>query len=158
ILLPSDGPPVAIPAVRVTDPYLAFVDIVELFHPASPAPVGVHPTAVVASSARIGARASIGPYVVVGDGAVVGDDWTLHAGVVLYPRVAIGDRFTAHARAVVREEVRIGHRVTVHAGAVVGSDGFGYLPGPDGIRKIPQVGTVDIDDDVEIGANATIDR
>src|SRR5262249_32035398 len=81
ILLPSHGPPVAIPAVRVTDPYLAFVDIVELFHPASPAPVGVHPTAVVASSARIGARASIGPYVVVGDGAVVGDDCTLHAGV-----------------------------------------------------------------------------
>jgi UDP-3-O-[3-hydroxymyristoyl] glucosamine N-acyltransferase len=158
ILLPLDGPSVALPAVRVTNPHLAFVEIVELFHPAVPAAPGVHPTAIIAPTARIGANASIGPHVAIGDGAVVGDDCVLHAGVVLYPRVAIGNRFTAHARAIVREEARIGDRVTIHAGAVVGSDGFGYLPAPDGIRKIPQVGTVVVEDDVEIGANATIDR
>jgi UDP-3-O-[3-hydroxymyristoyl] glucosamine N-acyltransferase len=158
ILLPLDGPAVSIPAVRVTNPHLAFVDVVELFHPPEPAVPGVHPTAIVAPTARIGARAAIGPHVVVGDGAVVGDDCVLHVGVVLYPRAVIGDRFTAHARVIVREDARIGHRVTIHAGAVIGSDGFGYLPGPEGIRKIPQVGTVIVEDDVEIGANATIDR
>jgi UDP-3-O-[3-hydroxymyristoyl] glucosamine N-acyltransferase len=89
---------------------------------------------------------------------VVGDDCVLHAGVVLYPGARIGHRFSAHARVVVREGVQIGDRVTIHAGAVVGSDGFGYLPGPAGIRKIPQIGAVIIEDDVEIGANATIDR
>jgi len=77
---------------------------------------------------------------------------------VLYPGVTIGNAFTAYARAVVREGVRIGNRVTLHAGAVIGSDGFGYLPGPAGIRKIPQIGTVVLEDDVEIGANTTVDR
>ncbi|MGH7894716.1 MAG: UDP-3-O-(3-hydroxymyristoyl)glucosamine N-acyltransferase, partial [Candidatus Binatia bacterium] len=118
----------------------------------------IHPTAIIAPTARLGAGASIGPHVVVGDGVVLGDACVLHAGATLYPRVRAGDRFTAHARVVVREDVRIGHGVTLHAGAVVGSDGFGYLPAPDGIRKIPQVGTVVIEDDVEIGANATVDR
>jgi UDP-3-O-[3-hydroxymyristoyl] glucosamine N-acyltransferase len=158
ILLPFDGPAVSMPAVRVTNPYLAFVEMVEAFHPPAAIEPGIHPTAVVSPTARLGANASIGAYAVVGEDVVVGPDCVLHAGVVLYPRVRIGARFTAYARAIVREDVRIGDRVTVHAGAVVGSDGFGYLPGPSGIRKIPQVGTVVIEDDVEIGANATIDR
>ena len=158
ILLPHGGAAVAIPAVRVANPYLAFVEIVDVFHPAvRPAP-GVHATAVVAPTARLGARASIGPHAVVGEGVAIGDDCVLHAGVVLYPEVTIGSGFTAYARAVVREGVRIGDRVTLHAGAVVGSDGFGYLPGPTGIRKIPQIGTVVLEDDVEIGANTTVDR
>ncbi len=158
ILLPHDGPAVALPAVRVTNPYLAFVELVEVFHPPVPIEPGIHPTAVIATTARLGANASIGPHAVVGDGVVVGADCVLHAGVVVYPRVTIGARFTAHARAVVREDVRIGDRVTLHAGVVIGSDGFGYLPDAAGIRKIPQVGTVVIEDDVEIGANTTIDR
>jgi len=78
--------------------------------------------------------------------------------VVIYPRVRIGDGFTAHAGVVVREDVRIGDRVTLHAGAVIGSDGFGYVPQEGGHRKIPQVGTVVLEDDVEIGANTTVDR
>lgn len=158
ILLRPDAPAVALPAVRVTDPYLAFVDVVELFHPPVRAAPGVHPTALVSASARIGRNVSIGPHVVVGDGVVLGDDCVLHAGVVLYAGATAGDAFTAYARVVVREGVRIGNRVTIHAGAVIGSDGFGYLPGPAGIRKIPQIGTVLIEDDVEIGAGATIDR
>jgi UDP-3-O-[3-hydroxymyristoyl] glucosamine N-acyltransferase len=158
ILLPQGGPAVSLPAVRVGDPYLAFVTMVEHFHPPAPIVPGVHPTAVIAPTARLGANASIGPHVVVGDDVVLGADCVLHAGVVVYPRATIGARFTAYARAVVREDVRIGDRVTVHAGAVIGSDGFGYLPGAAGIRKIPQIGTVVIEDDVEIGANATVDR
>lgn len=158
ILLPPDAPPAGVPAIRVTNPQLAFVDVVSLFHPPVEHPAGIHPTAVVSPTAKLGYGASIGPYVVVGDDVVLGDHAVLHAGVVLYPRVRAGTRFTAHARVVVREDVRIGDRVTLHAGAVVGSDGFGYVPAPDGIRKVPQVGTVVLDDDVEVGANATIDR
>jgi UDP-3-O-[3-hydroxymyristoyl] glucosamine N-acyltransferase len=158
ILLPPDGPRVRMPAVRVANPHLAFVDLVELFHPSErPAP-GVHPTAIVAATARLGARAAIGPLAIVGDDVVLGDDAVLHAGVVIYPRAHIGREFTAWARVVVREDVRIGDRVTLHAGVVVGSDGFGYLPGPKGIHRIPQVGTVVIEDDVDVGANSTIDR
>jgi UDP-3-O-[3-hydroxymyristoyl] glucosamine N-acyltransferase len=158
ILLPPDAAPAPVPAIRVTNPHLAFVDVVALFHPPAEQPPGIHPTAVVSPTATLGYGASVGPHVVIGDDVVLGDHAVLHAGVVLYPRVQAGNRFTAHARAVVREDVRIGDRVTLHAGAVVGSDGFGYVPAPDGIRKVPQVGTVVIEDDVEVGANATIDR
>jgi UDP-3-O-[3-hydroxymyristoyl] glucosamine N-acyltransferase len=88
----------------------------------------------------------------------IGRDAMLHARVVVYDGASIGDSFTAHAGAIVRERVRIGDRVVLHAGAVVGSDGFGFLPLPDGNRKIPQIGTVVLEDDVEIGANTTVDR
>lgn len=158
VLVGPGAPTPAIPAVRVADPHLAFVVATELLHPPGRPPAGVHPTAVVAATARVGANASIGPHVVVGEDVVLGDDCVLHPGVILYPRVRAGHRFTAHAHAVVREDAVIGDRVTLHAGAVVGSDGFGYLPAPDGVRKIPQVGTVVLEDDVEVGANATIDR
>jgi UDP-3-O-[3-hydroxymyristoyl] glucosamine N-acyltransferase len=158
VLLPPDVPAPAVPAIRVANPHLAFVDVVTLFHPPAPVEAGIHPTAIVAPTARLGAAVTIGPHAVVGDGVVLGDASVLHAGVVLYPRVRTGARFTAHARVVVREDVQIGDRVTLHAGAVIGSDGFGYVPAPDGIRKIPQVGTVVIEDDVEVGANTTIDR
>ncbi|HLK10120.1 MAG TPA: UDP-3-O-(3-hydroxymyristoyl)glucosamine N-acyltransferase [Candidatus Binatia bacterium] len=158
VVLAADAPEVALPSLRAAHPYLAFVAAVELFHPrVRPAP-GMHPTAVVAPSARLGPGATVGPHVVVGEEVVVGRDAVLHAGVAIYPRVRIGDEFTAHAGVVVREDVRIGDRVTLHAGAVIGSDGFGYVPQPTGHRKIPQVGTVVLEDDVEIGANATVDR
>ena len=158
ILVGSDAGHVALPAIRVADPHGAFVDLVELFHPPSPPTPGIHPSAAIAPSARLGRDASVGPHAVIGEDVVIGDGCVLGPGVVVYPGVRAGERFVAHARVVVREGVRIGDRVTLHAGAVVGSDGFGYLPGPDGIRKIPQVGTVVLEDDVEIGANATVDR
>jgi UDP-3-O-[3-hydroxymyristoyl] glucosamine N-acyltransferase len=158
ILLPPGAPAASVPAVRVTDPHLAFVEVVALFHPPLQHEPGVHPTAVVSPTAKLGYGAAIGPYAVVGVDVVLCDHAVLHAGVVLYPRVQAGNRFTAHARVVVREDVRIGDRVTLHAGAVVGSDGFGYVPSADGIRKVPQIGTVVVEDDVEVGANATIDR
>src|SRR5439155_13787010 len=105
-----------------------------------------------------GAAAWVGPYVVVGERVTIGRDATLHARVTVYEDVTIGDGFTAHAGAVVRECVRIGDRVVLQAGAVIGSDGFGYIPLPDRIRKIPHLGTVVLEDDVDIGANATVDR
>ena len=158
VLLPPDAPDVPLPSLRSPEPYAAFVAAVELFHrPWRPEP-GVHPTAVVAATAKIGPEAAIGPHVVIGERAVIGRRAVLDAHVVIYRDVRIGDAFTAYAGVVVREGVRIGHRVTLHAGAVIGSDGFGFLPLAEGNRKIPQVGTVVVEDDVEIGANATVDR
>jgi UDP-3-O-[3-hydroxymyristoyl] glucosamine N-acyltransferase len=159
IVLAPDAPEVALPSLRAPQPYVTFVEAVRVLCPAPPRPApGVHPSAVIAASATVGAGAVIGPHVVVGERVRIGRDAILHARVVVYDDVTIGDDFVAHAGAVVREEVRIGDRVLLHAGAVIGSDGFGYLPGPDGNRKIPQIGTVVLEDDVEIGANATVDR
>lgn len=158
VMLPSDGPDIPLPSLRARHPYVAMVRVLELFHPATrPAP-GMHPTAVVAPSARLGEGCTIGPHVVVGEGVQVGRDAVLHANVTVYPGVQVGDGFTAHAGVVLYPGVTIGDRVTIHAGTVIGSDGFGYVPLPDGHRKIPQVGTVVIEDDVEVGANTTIDR
>ncbi|MFN8545898.1 MAG: UDP-3-O-(3-hydroxymyristoyl)glucosamine N-acyltransferase [Candidatus Binatia bacterium] len=158
VIVGVDQGAIALPALRAPHPYVAFVAAVELLHPAVRPAAGVHPTALIAPDARIGRGSYVGPYVVVGEGVTIGRDAVLHARVTVYPGAAIGDGFTAHAGVVVREGVRIGDRVVVHAGAVIGSDGFGYLPLPDGPRKIPQVGTVVLEDDVEIGANATVDR
>jgi UDP-3-O-[3-hydroxymyristoyl] glucosamine N-acyltransferase len=159
VVLPPDAPDPEIPSLRAREPYATFVAAVELFHPppSRPAPA-IHETAVVAPSATLAPGAWVGPHVVVGERVRIGRDATLHAGVVVYDDATIGDRFTAHANAVVRERCRIGSGVTLHAGAVIGSDGFGYVPLAEGIRKIPHLGTVVLEDDVEVGANATIDR
>src|SRR5262245_1444533 len=158
VLLGPDGPASPVPVLRVDHPWEAFAKAMELFHPAQrPAP-GIHPTAIVAPTALLGTGAFVGPYAVIGEDVRIGRDAVLHAHVTLYRGVRIGDAFTAHAGAVVREEVVIGDRVTVHAGAVIGSDGFGCVPLPGGPRKIPQVGTVILEDDVEVGANTTVDR
>ena len=114
---------------------------------------------MIASSARIGVRASIGPYAVIGENVEIGDSAYILAHVVIYPNVKIGRDFTAHAGVIVREGTWIGDRVVLQSGVVVGGDGFGYVPLPDGsIYKIPQTGRVVLEDDVEIGANTTLDR
>jgi UDP-3-O-[3-hydroxymyristoyl] glucosamine N-acyltransferase len=158
ILAPTDTE-VPLPSLRTANPYLAFAKALELFHPPLVPPVGVHPTAVIASTATIGASASIGPYAVIGDNVVIGDHARIHAHVVIYPNVTIGDHFTAHANVVIREGTRIGERVILQGGVVVGGDGFGYVPLPNGTAyRIPQTGIVILEDEVEIGANTTIDR
>jgi UDP-3-O-[3-hydroxymyristoyl] glucosamine N-acyltransferase len=150
---------VPLPALLCDDPYRTFADAIELFYNPPPLPEGIHPTAVVAASAAIGARARIGPYSVIGENAVLGDDACVDAHVVVYPEVVIGDRFRAHAHVVVRERVHIGNDVILHSGCVIGSDGFGYVLGADGrARKIVQAGSVELGDDVEVGANTTVDR
>lgn len=146
--------------LRAADPYLAFVQALDLFHPARPHRPGIHPTAVVADSARVGAGAAIGPYAVVGERAVLGDGARLDAHVVIYEDVVIGDRFVAHAGAVVRERVQIGDDVVLQAGAVVGGDGFGYVfdPAKGKVRAIPQSGSVVLEDEVELGVHTAVDR
>ena len=152
-----DGPGCAV--LRVRDAYVGFAQALGLFdRPTLPA-LGVSPAAHLAATARIGAEARIAPGVVIGDGVAIGARACLHPGVVVYPDSTIGDDFTAHANVVVRERVRIGSRVTLGPGVVIGGDGFGFLPLPGGgVFKLPQIGTVEIADDVEVGANTTVDR
>jgi len=158
IILPADAAEVPLASLRASNPYLAFAEALALFHrPHRPAP-GIHPTAVVAPNARIGEPVSIGAFSVIGDDVEIGPEATIHSHVSIYCGVRIGRGFVAHAGVVVREDVRIGDRVVLHPGVVIGADGFGFAPTPDGAVKIPQTGTVVIEDDVEIGANTTIDR
>lgn len=152
-----EGPGCAV--LRVPDAYLAFAKALEVFDRPVELLPGIDPRAHVASSAQIGEGARIAPGVHVGRRVRIGARATIHPGVVLYPDVTIGDDFTAHANVVIRERVRIGDRVTLAAGVAVGGEGFGYIPLPGGgVQNIRQIGTVEIEDDVEIGANTTIDR
>src|SRR5262249_8784866 len=126
----------------------------------SPAPPkGIDPFAAVANDAVLGADISIGPFVSIGSGATIGARSVLHAAVVVGPGAHVGDDCVLHAHVSIRERVTLGHRVVVQNGAVVGSDGFGFVRQPDGSHmKIPQLSDVVVEDDVEIGANTTIDR
>ncbi len=159
VILPADAPAVSLPSLRTDNPDLAVAQVLGWLYPPYEPSEGVHPTAVVSSSASIGAHAFIGPYAVIGDGAVIGEYARIFAHVVIYPEVRIGQHFTAHAGAIVRERVMIGNRVVLQSGVVVGGDGFGYVPLPDGsIMPKPQAGSVELQDEVELGANTTIDR
>jgi UDP-3-O-[3-hydroxymyristoyl] glucosamine N-acyltransferase len=140
------------------NPYLAFAMTVELFHPPLKPEEGISPQAHVHPSATLGEGVSILPFAYVGEGAVVGARSVLHAGVVVGDGSVVGEDCLLYPNVVLYHGVRLGNRVILHAGCVVGSDGFGFAPSPAGYRKIPQIGTVEIGDDVEVGANTTIDR
>ncbi len=144
--------------IRVGQPLLAVARLLRVFHP-EPAPTpGVHPTAVVADSARIAADATIMAYAVVGAGSVVESGAVLHPQVVVGVRCRVGEGSVLYPHVVLREDVDVGRRVVIHAGSVLGADGFGYLFDGTRHQKIPQVGRVVVEDDVEIGANVAIDR
>ncbi|GGG85123.1 UDP-3-O-(3-hydroxymyristoyl)glucosamine N-acyltransferase [Edaphobacter dinghuensis] len=149
--------------LRIDNPYLAFAHAIELFYQPPVYAPGIHPTAVIANTAKIGANAHIGAYVVVGDHVVLGDNATLLPHVVLYPHVRAGNHLFAHAHAVVREHCQLGDHVILQNGAIIGADGFGFakqagvLPGKSW-HKIQQSGPAVLEDDVEVQANACIDR
>jgi UDP-3-O-[3-hydroxymyristoyl] glucosamine N-acyltransferase len=148
-----------IAALRSENPYLDFARAIELFHSAPQFSKGVHPTAVVAASARIGAGSHIGPYCFVDHDVEIGRNAVLHSFVAIYRGARIGDDFFAHSHACVREGCRIGNRVLLQNGVVVGSDGFGFARQADGRwYKMRQSGTAAIGDDVEIQAHSAIDR
>ena len=152
----SDAP---CPVLRTRNPYLAFARATGLLHPQPRPAAGIHQTALVAGDAVLGPDVSIGPYVVIGAAAQVGARSILHAHVVVGRGVTLGPDCLVHARVSIRERVVIGARCVIQDGAVVGSDGFGFAHRDDGTHeKIPQVATVVIEEDVEIGANTTIDR
>ena len=145
--------------LRTPHAYVAFARAAEIFAPRSATPVGVHPLAAVDRSAVVAPDASIGAFVSIGPGTRVGARCVIYPHVTIGEGTTLGDDCVVHARVSIRERVTIGNRVVVQDGAVIGSDGFGFATGPDGTHhKIPQAGGVVIEDDVEIGANTTIDR
>ncbi|HEX7785492.1 MAG TPA: UDP-3-O-(3-hydroxymyristoyl)glucosamine N-acyltransferase, partial [Methylomirabilota bacterium] len=146
------------PLLRVDHPQHGLIALLEIFHPASPVPPGIHPSACVSEEARVDRSASIGPLAVVEGEAVIGPRSRVGALCFVGARAVLGEDVRLFPRAVVREGVCIGARVIVHSGAVLGADGFGYAFDGRTHRKIPQVGGLRIEDDVEIGANSAIDR
>ncbi|RPH38930.1 MAG: UDP-3-O-(3-hydroxymyristoyl)glucosamine N-acyltransferase, partial [Planctomycetota bacterium] len=155
----SDGTPAPIPTLSVRNPDLAFGKVAELLGGASARPpAGVHPTAVVSPKATLGKNVSIGAGTVVEDGASIGDNSVLYPQVYVGVEAAVGPDALIYPQVVVRERCRIGARVILHSGTVIGSDGFGYATDKGVHHKIPQVGIVVVEDDVELGANVTVDR
>lgn len=145
--------------IRVSNPAKAFEQIVLKFAPKPVKfPPGIHSTAIVDPTVEIGKEVSIQPYVVIESGASIGDHSVIGAGTYIGHGTSVGSDCMIYPRVTIRERTRIGSRVVIHSGAVIGADGFGFEPAEGKYEKVPQVGIVQIDDDVEIGANTTIDR
>jgi len=144
--------------IRVQNPQLAFAKVLTHFYPPSASSEGIHPQAGIGEYFSCGRRVSIGSHCVIGNHVTLGDRVTLHPGVVIADQVSIGDDVIIYPNVSILERCVIGNRVIIHAGTVIGSDGFGFATDGTTYTKIPQTGFVQIDDDVEIGANNTIDR
>jgi UDP-3-O-[3-hydroxymyristoyl] glucosamine N-acyltransferase len=156
----NDGPECRTPAcLRTSNPYLAFARAARLFAPQiRPAP-GVHPLAAVAPDASLGAGVSIGAFAWIGPRVSIGDNTVIYPNVTIADEASIGRDCVIHSSVSVRERVIVGHRVVLQNGVVLGSDGYGFVRLPDGSHeKIPQTAAVVIEDDVELGANTTVDR
>ena len=158
IIVAEDFPLEGRAILRSKNPYLAFAQAVALFYQPPKYEPGVHPTAVIHAGAKVGKNAHIGPYCVIDDGAVMGDNAVLVAHVVIYRGARIGDSFFAHAQSVVREFCQLGNNVILQNGVIIGADGFGFARGPEGWNKIVQSGITVLEDDVEVQANACVDR
>jgi len=158
ILAPRDRDACPVACLVHPEPYLAYARIATSLHPPPSQAPGVHMTAVVASSARVASSAQVDAHAVIGSDSTIADDAVVGPGAVLGANVSIGKGTRIGARVAVLDGVRIGARCIVHPGAVIGADGFGFAPDSGKWQKIPQVGSVIIGDDVEIGANTTIDR
>ena len=160
VFVPTDFAEAITPAqIRVSNPAKAFEQVVLKF---APKPItfvpGVHASAVVHPSVDLGERVSIQPYAVIEAGARIGDDTAIGAGSYIGHGTVIGAACLIYPRVTIRERTRIGSRVIIHSGVVIGADGFGFEFVENRHKKIPQLGIVQIDDDVEIGANTTVDR
>ena len=159
IVGPLDGPAIASATfIRVAHPRAAFAQVLRLLYAAPAPPPGIDPLAKVDPSAQLGARVSIDAYTVVEARAIIGDDCVIGPGCRIGVGVTIGPGGRLHGNVTVHHGVRIGARTVLHAGAVIGADGFGFVFAVDHYEKFPQVGTVELGDDVEFGANSCVDR
>lgn len=144
--------------IELANPYLGFAKLLTLFYTQPHPALGVMPGALLGANVTLGEEISIYPGAVIGNNVSIGARTVIYPGAVLYDGVSIGTDCVIHANAVVRERCRIGHRCKLQPGAVIGSDGFGYAPDGSSYYPIPQIGIVVLEDDVEIGANTTVDR
>jgi UDP-3-O-[3-hydroxymyristoyl] glucosamine N-acyltransferase len=159
VILGETAAPAPAAMLRTGHPYLAFARAMELFSDGWTPARGVHRLACVETGAVVAPDASVGAFTVVGEGARIGARTVVYPHVTIGRRAEIGDDCVIHARVSIRERVQIGHRVVLQDGAVIGSDGYGFARTPEGTHyKIPQTGGLVIEDDVEVGANAAIDR
>lgn len=151
--------PASLTIIRVDDAYASFAKLLEAYNQLSKPKPGVHPSAVISSTATIGNDAYIGAFVYVGEYSKISDGVQLHAGTIIGDKVSIGTNSTLNAGVKVYADCQIGSHCTLHAGVVIGGDGFGFAPNSENnYAKVPQIGNVIIEDHVEVGANSTIDR
>ncbi len=159
VIMEHNNGGVEIPVVETDNPYYCFLKAVKVFHGSHfEIPEGVHPTCIIGKDVKMGEGVRLGPNVVVDDGVEIGDGTAVMAGSYVGPMSVLGQEVLIYPNVTIREETRLGNHVIVHSGTVIGSDGFGYAKNGDEYHKIPHVGNVVIEDDVEIGANCCIDR
>jgi UDP-3-O-[3-hydroxymyristoyl] glucosamine N-acyltransferase len=161
VLAPGEGTVADLPGkaiLRAKDPKLAFARIIAWMIPAEPIAQGIHSTAIVSPKAKLSEGVAVGPYAVIEEGVQIGGGSQIGAHCFVGRDCHIGAECKFYPRVTLYHGMRVGARVVIHSGAVIGSDGFGFVPTENGFVKFPQIGRVEIDDDVEIGANTTIDR
>ena len=150
--------PVTATLIRVPNAYEAVAKLLQIYESIKPSKTGIDTLAFVSAKATIGKNVYIGPFACIGDGAVIGDGTQIYPHTVIGEGVTIGDRCLLYPNVTIYQGCKIGNAVTIHSGSVIGADGFGFAPGSEGYDKIPQIGIVIIEDNVEIGANTCIDR
>ncbi len=150
--------PVEATLIRVPNAYEAIARLLSLYQSTVQKRSGIHPLACVAETATIGENTYVGPFAYIGENAKVGAGCQIYSGSVVEERASLGDDCILYPNVSVYHDCRIGNRVILHSGVVIGADGFGFAPAADGYEKIPQIGIVTIEDDVEIGANSCVDR
>jgi UDP-3-O-[3-hydroxymyristoyl] glucosamine N-acyltransferase len=151
--------PSPLPCIRTANPRILFAKVLEKFYQPPTPPVGIHPTAILGEGVQLGANVTIAPYVVISDRVKIGDNVTLYPHVTIYNDVEIGANTTIHASCVLSDRTQIGANCLLHPNTVLGGDGFGFELAPDGTwYKIPQIGYVIIEDNVEIGCSCAVDR
>ncbi len=158
VIVPKDFDNTQKTLLKTRNPKVAFAKVLEIFYPRKRRPIGTHANATIGDACAFGEDVSIGPGAVIGDHVTLGDRVILHANVFIGDHVVIGDDTEIFPNVTILDRCRIGNRVIIHAGTVIGSDGFGFAPDGETYYKIPQLGIVQIDDEVEIGACNTIDR
>ena len=150
--------PVATTLIRVKNAYECVAKLLQVYESMKPRKSGIHALAYISEEATIGKDVYVGAYACIGDGAVIGDGAQIYPHAVIGDGVTVGENTTIYPNVTVYQGCKIGNNVTIHAGAVIGADGFGFAPNQEGYDKIPQIGIVVIEDNVEIGANTCIDR
>ncbi|WP_106812205.1 UDP-3-O-(3-hydroxymyristoyl)glucosamine N-acyltransferase [Prevotella merdae] len=144
--------------IRVKNAYESIAKLLQIYEANKPKKTGVAPQAYIAPSAKLGNNCYVGPFAYVGEGAEIGDGCQIYPHAVIGDNVKVGTNCIFYPNTTIYQGCKIGNNVTIHAGSVIGADGFGFAPGADGYDKIPQIGIVVIEDNVEIGANTCVDR
>lgn len=144
--------------IRVPNAYESIAKLLQIYEASKPKKTGVAPQAYIAPSAKLGNNCYVGPFACIGEGAEIGDGCQIYPHAVVGDNVKVGSNCIFYPNTTIYQGCKIGNNVTIHAGSVIGADGFGFAPGADGYDKIPQIGIVVIEDNVEIGANTCVDR